>query len=92
MGTKESFGSVSLVRQGDFRFYSFTMPSDVLAETCFVVSRDEDPVIGFQRALDKKEPRRSQIILTLVWGLYQVPSCCLRRKSVNLFIIQRKNP
>jgi hypothetical protein len=63
MSHKESYGSVSLVRQGDHRFYSFTMPSNVLAETCFVVNRDEDPIEGFQRELDIKRAlqRFSQI-------------------------------
>ncbi|WP_299011026.1 hypothetical protein [uncultured Shewanella sp.] len=61
MTDRESFGSVSLVRQGDHRFYSFTMPSDVLAETCFVVNRDENPIEGFQRELDKK--RASEIVM-----------------------------
>lgn len=44
--------SVSLVNQGKHRFYTLTMPSDVLADTCFVSSRDEDPKAGFQRHLD----------------------------------------
>ena len=72
MAKRESFASVSLVRQGDFRFYSFTMPSDVLAETCFVVSRDEDPIIGFQRDLDKK--RATEIANYIDSGLGTVPS------------------
>ena len=46
--------SVSLVTQGNHRFYTLTMPSEVLAETCFVTTRDEDPKKGFQRVLDKK--------------------------------------
>jgi hypothetical protein len=46
--------SVSLVTQGNHRFYTLTMPSDVLANTCFVTTRDEDPQKGFQRVLDAK--------------------------------------
>jgi DGQHR domain-containing protein len=46
--------SVSLVRQGAYSFYTLTMPSDVLAETCTVSTRKEDPQKGFQRTLDKK--------------------------------------
>ena len=46
--------SVSLVTQGKHRFYTLTMPSDVLANTCFVTTRDEDPKKGFQRVLDEK--------------------------------------
>lgn len=45
--------SVSLVTQGNHRFYTLTMPSDVLARTCFVSHRHDDPVEGFQRVLDR---------------------------------------
>ena len=72
MTKKESFGSVSLVRQGDHRFYSFTMPSDVLAETCYVVNRDEDPIEGFQRELDKR--RAAEIANYIDSGLGTIPS------------------
>lgn len=72
MSEKESFGSVSLVRQGEHRFYSFTMPSDVLADTCFVISRDEDPIEGFQRELDKK--RAMEIANYIDSGLGTIPS------------------
>ncbi|NQZ40425.1 MAG: DGQHR domain-containing protein [Moritella sp.] len=30
------------------------MPTDVLSKCCFVSSRDEDPIMGFQRTLDEK--------------------------------------
>jgi DGQHR domain-containing protein len=43
-----------LVRQGRFRFYTLTMPSDVLGETCVVDTREENPGDGFQRVLDEK--------------------------------------
>ena len=46
--------SVSLVTQGRHKFYTLTVPSDVLARTCFATSRDEDPKMGFQRVLDKE--------------------------------------
>lgn len=49
---KESY-SCSLISQGNTKFYSLTMPSEVLAETCFVSMRDTDPKDGFQRTLDK---------------------------------------
>jgi DGQHR domain-containing protein len=45
--------TASLITQGKHRFYTLTIPSDVLARTCFVVDRDEDPVAGFQRLLNK---------------------------------------
>lgn len=72
MSEVESIGTVSLVRQGDHRFYSLTIPSDVLAETCFIISRDEDPKAGFQRELDVK--RAQEIAAYIDSGLGTVPS------------------
>lgn len=46
--------SISLVTQGRHKFFTLTMPSSVLAKTCFVTTRDEDPRDGFQRVLDEK--------------------------------------
>jgi DGQHR domain-containing protein len=46
--------SVSLVTQGKHKFYTLTMPSDVLAETCFVTNRYDDADGGFQRRLDRQ--------------------------------------
>jgi DGQHR domain-containing protein len=43
-----------LITQGKYRFYTLTMPSDVLAETCTVEAREENPDDGFQRILDRK--------------------------------------
>lgn len=51
--TRTSY-SVSLISQGDYKFYSLTVPSDVLGATCFVSTRDDDPIEGFQRDLDEK--------------------------------------
>jgi hypothetical protein len=45
--------SVSLVTQGKHRFYTLTVPSDILAKTCFVSTRYDDPKEGFQRLLDR---------------------------------------
>ena len=45
--------SISLVSQGDSRFYTLTVPSDILAKTCFVSTRDQNPIDGFQRLLDE---------------------------------------
>lgn len=49
--------SCSLISQGKVKFYSLTMPSEVLAETCFVSTRDDDPIDGFQRILDEKRAK-----------------------------------
>lgn len=72
MSEQKNYGSVSLVRQGKHRFYSFTMPSDVLSDTCYVINRDEDPIIGFQRELDKK--RAAEIANYIDSGLGTIPS------------------
>lgn len=72
MSERESFGSVSLVRQGNHRFYSFTMPSNVLASCCYVINREEDPEEGFQRELDKK--RALEIANYIDSGFGTIPS------------------
>ena len=64
--------SVSLVTQGRYRFYTLTVPSDVLATTCFVTTRNEDPEKGFQRVLDKK--RAQEIADYIDTGLGTIPS------------------
>ncbi|MCU1240126.1 MAG: hypothetical protein JWO71_852 [Candidatus Acidoferrum typicum] len=64
--------SVSLVTQGRHRFYTLTMPSDVLAKTCFVTNRYDDPDQGFQRILDKK--RAEEIAAYIDTGLGTIPS------------------
>lgn len=49
--------SVSLVRQGSHRFYTFSIDSRILAACCYATTRDEDPTVGFQRVLDVKRAR-----------------------------------
>src|SRR5258708_11792405 len=64
--------SVSLVTQGEHRFYSLTMPSDVLARTCYATTREEDSLEGFQRVLDR---RRAQDIADYIDnGLGTIPN------------------
>jgi hypothetical protein len=46
--------TVNNVIQNKTKFYSLTMPTDVLSKSCFVSSRDEDPIMGFQCTLDEK--------------------------------------
>lgn len=53
---RESY-SCNLISQGNYKFYSLTMPSEILAQTCFVSARDDDPVEGFQRTLDEKRAK-----------------------------------
>ena len=64
--------SVSLVTQGTHRFYTLTMPSDVLAETTFVTNRFEDPQEGFQRLLDRD--RAADIAKYIDEGLGTIPN------------------
>lgn len=64
--------SVSLVTQGEHRFYTLTMPSDVLASCSFVSNRFEDPAEGFQRRLDKK--RAQEIAEYIDSGFGTIPS------------------
>lgn len=72
MAEKISFGTVSLIKQGEHKFYSFTMPSDALAKSCYVINREEDPEQGFQRELDTK--RAKEIAAYIDSGLGTIPS------------------
>lgn len=45
------------VTQGKHRFYTLVLPSRILAATCAVDARAENPIEGFQRLLDKKRAR-----------------------------------
>ncbi len=55
--------AASLIPQGRHRFYTLSMPSDVLAETSTVDTREENPADGFQRLLD---PKRAQEIAAYI--------------------------
>src|SRR3954447_17840700 len=48
-----------LLTQGEHRFYTLAMPSEMLAETCVIDPRSDNPIDGFQRLLDR---RRAQEI------------------------------
>lgn len=67
--------SISQVTQGRHKFYTCTIPSDVLAKCCFVSTRDDDPVKGFQRVLDKK--RANEIAKYIDSGLGTIPSAVI---------------
>ncbi len=64
--------SASLVTQGSQRFYTLTMPSEVLAACCFATSREEDAISGFQRVLDSK--RAQEIADYMDSGLGTIPN------------------
>lgn len=64
--------TASLLIQGSHRFFTLSMPSDVLAETCMVEPRYLDPAEGFQRSLDEKRGR--DIAAYIDSGLGTIPS------------------
>lgn len=64
--------TASLITQGRHKFYSLSMPSDVLAACSYVVNRSEDREAGFQRYLDKK--RAQEIADYLDSGLGTIPT------------------
>jgi len=69
-----SFASI-LVTQGNYRFYIAALPSEILSKTCFVVSRDEDPVEGFQRRLN---PARAEKIANYIdMGVGSIPTAII---------------
>lgn len=63
--------AISLVRQGEHRFYTLTMPSKVLAACSFATTKDENPTEGFQRVLDVK---RAQAIADYIDNGGTIPS------------------
>ena len=81
--------SVSLVRQGKQQFYTLTMPSDILARTCTVTTRKEDPVKGFQRELDSK--RASEIANYIDNDFGTIPTSIIlsAQKSAELKVVGR---
>lgn len=63
--------ATSVVRQGTHRFFTLTMPSDVLVASCSVDMRSEDPIKGFQRRLDHR--RAKDIADYIDGGLGTIP-------------------
>ncbi len=89
MAPKTQRYSVSLVTQRGHKFYTLTMPSTVLAHTCFVSRRDEDPQKGFQRFLD---PARARDIANYIdTGFGTIPSSIVlsAQAEANLKIVGR---
>lgn len=79
--------SMSYVIQGDHRFYTLTLPSDVLANCSFATSREEDPVAGFQRVLDEK--RAQEIADYMDIGMGTIPTSIIlsAQPKANLVIV-----
>lgn len=70
-GSRASY-TASLIIQGKHRFFTLSMPSDVLAGTCVVEPRNEDPIEGFQRVLDAK--RATEIARYIDSGFGTIPT------------------
>jgi hypothetical protein len=51
-----------LITQGKHRFFTLTMPSDVLAETCVVDTREENQMMDFSAYSIRSGHRRSPTI------------------------------
>ncbi len=64
-----------IVTQGKYRFYSTVLPSDVLAATCAADTRQENPIDGFQRLLDKR--RAKEIADYIDSGFGSAPSAII---------------
>ena len=64
--------TASLVTQGNHRFYTLTVPADVLARTCYVTNRDENPEDGFQRLLNRS--RAEDIAAYIDSGFGTIPT------------------
>jgi DGQHR domain-containing protein len=81
--------AVSLITQGNWRFYTLTMPSDILGSCCYVSNRFDDPVEGFQRRLDKK--RAQEIAAYIDEGLGTIPSAVIlsAQKAADLSVTGR---
>lgn len=91
--------TASLVRQGKHRFYTLTMPIDVLAGTCSVDRRIEDPLLGFQRRLNHR--RAKEIAQYIDAGLGTIPGSIIlsaqpeaefKYSTPNRTISFKKNP
>ncbi len=63
--------AINLVRQGNHRFYTLTIPSHILSACSFATTKDENAQLGFQRVLDNK---RAQDIANYVDAGGTIPS------------------
>lgn len=76
----------SLITQNQYKFYSLTLPSDVVGDTCFITTRYDDPEEGFQRRLD--ENRAKEIAAYVDSGFGTIPSAIVlsAQPEAELFI------
>ncbi|NNH20607.1 DGQHR domain-containing protein [Bordetella trematum] len=81
--------STSLVTQGAHRFFTLTMHTDVLAACCFVSSREEDPLTGFQRVLDEKRAQDIADYMDLGFGTIPTSIVLSAQPDADLRLIGR---
>jgi DGQHR domain-containing protein len=81
--------SVNSVTQGNHRFYALTLPSRVLARTCFVTTRAEDPIKGFQRTLDEHRAREIATYIDKGFGTIPTSIVLSAQKDANLRVVNR---
>ncbi|WP_258832392.1 DGQHR domain-containing protein [Peribacillus frigoritolerans] len=74
MGKKQGLAAIQVI-QGKYKFYVVSMPSDTLKETCFTITREDDPVKGFQRRLD--ESRAEEIAKYIDCGEGSIPTAII---------------
>lgn len=74
MDNKYSLAAI-LVIQGKYKFYVVAMPSEILRDTCFTITREDDPIEGFQRRLDEK--RAEEISRYIDSGLGSIPTAII---------------
>jgi DGQHR domain-containing protein len=65
------------------------LPSDVLANTCFVTSRDEDPKKGFQRVLDVKRAQEIANYVDAGFGTIPTSIVLSAQPSAQLRVVGR---
>jgi DGQHR domain-containing protein len=82
--------TASLITQGKHRFFTLSMPSDVLAETCIVEPRNEEPLAGFQRALDERRAR--EIAHYIDSGFGTIPSSIVLSAQKDAELLYRRKP
>jgi DGQHR domain-containing protein len=71
---RESLASI-LVTQGKHKYHIVSMPSEILEDTCFTITREEDPIQGFQRRLDEK--RADEIAKYIDEGRGSIPTAVI---------------
>jgi DGQHR domain-containing protein len=65
------------------------MPSEVLANTCFVTTRDEDPKKGFQRVLDGKRAQEIANYIDVGFGTIPTSIVLSAQPSAELKVVGR---